>query len=69
MTIKEHFREDIVLALPVIIGQLGHIMVSVADTMMVGRIGVIPLAGATFAGTFFHVFMLFGIGVSYAITP
>ncbi len=69
MTIKEHFRKNIVLALPVIIGQLGHIMVSVADTMMVGRIGVIPLAGATFAGTFFHVFMLFGIGVSYAITP
>ncbi|MFT6135257.1 MAG: MATE family multidrug resistance protein [Cyclobacteriaceae bacterium] len=44
-------------------------MVSVADTAMVGQVGVIPLAGATFAGTIYHVMMLFGIGVSYAITP
>ena len=44
-------------------------MVSVADSVMVGRVGVIPLAASTFAGTFFHVLMLFGIGVSYAITP
>jgi len=51
------------------IGQLGHIMVSVADTIMVGRVGVIPLAASTFAGTIFFVMTLFGIGVSYAITP
>lgn len=69
MTLKEHLRKNIVLALPVIIGQLGHIMVSVADSLMVGRLGVVPLAAATFAGTFYHVLMLFGIGVSYAITP
>ena len=69
MTIKEHFRKNIVLATPVIIGQLGHIMVSVADTVMVGKLGVIPLAGATFATAIYHVFMLFGLGVSYAITP
>jgi len=44
-------------------------MVGVADSVMVGRLGVIPLAAATFAGTIYHVLMLFGIGVSYAITP
>lgn len=69
MTLKEHLRKNVVLAYPVVIGQLGHIMVSVADTIMVGRIGVIPLAAATFAGTFIHLLMVFGIGVSYAITP
>ncbi len=69
MTLKEHLRKNIVLSLPVIIGQLGHIMVGVSDSIMVGRIGVIPLAAATFAGTIYHVLMLFGIGVSYAITP
>ena len=51
------------------IGQLGHIMVNVADSMMVGRVGVIPLAGATFAGTIYMTLVLFGLGVSYAITP
>ncbi|MEO9872493.1 MATE family efflux transporter [Ekhidna sp.] len=69
MTLKEHIRKNIILSLPVIIGQLGHIMVGVSDSIMVGRIGVIPLAAATFAGTIYHVLMLFGIGVSYAITP
>ncbi len=69
MTIKQHLRKNLVLAYPVMIGQLGHIMVNVADTAMVGRVGVIPLAGATFAGTIYHVMMLFGIGVSYGITP
>lgn len=58
-----------ILAYPVVIGQLGHIMVSVADSMMVGRVGVLPLAGATFAGAIYTVLMLFGIGVSYSITP
>ena len=51
------------------VGQLGHIMVSVADTAMVGQVGVVPLAAATFGSTFFHILLLFGIGVSYAITP
>lgn len=57
------------LAYPVVIGQLGHIMVSVADSMMVGRVGVVPLAAATFAGAIYTLLMLFGIGVSYALTP
>lgn len=69
MTLKEHLATNVKLAIPVVIGQLGHIMVSVADTAMVGQVGVIPLAGATFAGTVYHVLLLFGIGVSYAITP
>ena len=69
VTLKEHFRKNIYLAYPVVIGQLGHIMVNVADSMMVGRVGVIPLAGATFAGIIYMTLVLFGLGVSYAITP
>ncbi|WP_258105436.1 MATE family efflux transporter [Marinoscillum sp. MHG1-6] len=69
LSIKEHFRRNIILAFPVVISQLGHIMVGVADTMMVGRVGVIPLAAATFGSTFYHVLMVFGMGVSFAVTP
>lgn len=69
MTLLQHIRKHVVLAVPVMVGQLGHIMVSVADTAMVGRVGVIPLAGATFANTIYHVLLLFGIGFSYALTP
>jgi MATE family multidrug resistance protein len=69
MTLKEHLRKNIVLAVPVMVGQLGHIMVNVSDSMMVGRVGVIPLAAATFAGAIYTLLLLFGLGVSYAITP
>ncbi|MEM0938205.1 MAG: MATE family efflux transporter [Bacteroidota bacterium] len=69
MTLKEHLQKNILLATPVAVGQLGHVMVSVADSVMVGRLGVIPLASATFANSIFHVLFLFGIGVSNALTP
>ncbi len=69
LSLKEHLRKNLSLAFPVMVGQVGHIMVTVADTMMVGRVGVVPLAAATFASTFFNVLMIFGIGVSFAITP
>lgn len=69
MTVRQHLQKTISLAIPVTIGQLGHIMVNVADSIMVGKLGVIPLAAATFASSIYVVLLLFGIGVSYAITP
>jgi len=55
VTLKEHLRKNILLASPVVVGQLGHIMVGVADSVMVGRVGVVPLAGATFTNAIFNV--------------
>lgn len=51
------------------IGQLGHITVSVADSVMVGQLGTIPLAAAALANSLFAIFMVFGIGVAFGITP
>lgn len=51
------------------LSQLGHIMVGVADSVMVGQLGAIELASVSLGSGIFHVIMLFGIGVSYAITP
>ncbi|MEO1052828.1 MAG: MATE family efflux transporter [Bacteroidota bacterium] len=64
-----HFKRNFLLAYPVILSQLGHIMVGVADSMMVGQLGATPLAAATLANSIFTLFFMFGIGVSYAITP
>ncbi len=69
MTFKEHLRSNVRLAWPVVIGQLGHIMVSVTDSVMIGHVGVVPLAAATLSSSVHHLLMFFGIGVSYAITP
>lgn len=51
------------------IGQLGHVMVSVADSVMVGKLGTLPLAAVALANSIFVVFMVFGVGVTFGITP
>ncbi|MCC5915713.1 MAG: MATE family efflux transporter [Cryomorphaceae bacterium] len=69
MTTKEHYATNIKLAVPVMIGQLGHVMVGVADSMMVGALGTLPLAGVALANSIFSIFMVFGLGVTFGITP
>lgn len=66
---KNHFRKNLSLAYPVMLSHLGQVTVQVADNMMVGRLGKEPLAGASFANSIFVIFLVMGIGMSYAITP
>lgn len=66
---KQHFRKNWSLAYPVMLSHLGQVMVQVVDNMMVGRLGKEPLAGASFANSIFVIFLVMGIGMSFAITP
>jgi multidrug resistance protein, MATE family len=68
MTIRQHLRENLTLAYPVMLTNLGHVLMGVTDNIMVGHLGAIPLAAAGLATVVFNVLMLFGVGVSYAIT-
>lgn len=69
MTLREHFNTTFLLAYPVMLSQLGQVSVGVADSMMVGRLGALPLAAASLGNSIFFVIMMFGIGVSMGITP
>ena len=69
MTIKTHLRENFHLAYPVMLSNLGHVLMGVSDSVMVGHVGATPLAAAGLANVIFNVLLLFGVGVSYAITP
>jgi MATE family multidrug resistance protein len=68
-TIKKHIRETFILAYPVIIGQLGFIMMGVVDSVMVGEIGAAPLAGASLGNSFFFLIFIIGLGVAMSVTP
>ncbi|MCE1189237.1 MAG: MATE family efflux transporter [Ignavibacteria bacterium] len=68
-SIIEHIKKNLWLAWPVIIGQLGHVMMGVIDNMMVGRVSPIPLAAASIANGLFFIIMVVGIGISYALAP
>ncbi len=69
MTTAQHYKTNLHLAIPVMIGQLGHMMVSVADSIMVGQLGTVQLAAVALANSIYAIFMLFGIGLSYGLTP
>jgi MATE family multidrug resistance protein len=66
---KDNFSKTFSLAFPVMLSQLGQVLVGVADSMMVGRLGAEPLAAASLANSIFFVVLMFGIGVSMSITP
>lgn len=57
------------LAVPVMIGQVGHMMFAFADNLMVGRLGPENLGAASISNSIFFVVMLLGMGLSFALTP
>jgi multidrug resistance protein, MATE family len=65
----KNIRYTFILAYPVIIGQMGIMMMGVADSIMVGKIGAEPLAAASVANSLFILLFIIGIGISSAITP
>jgi len=67
---KPHYRDSLKLAIPVIISQAGHMMVQMSDSMIVGHwVGTIALAAVSLASSVFILILVFGLGISYAITP
>jgi MATE family multidrug resistance protein len=50
------------------IGQIGHVMVGLADSIMIGGLGTVALAAGAFANSVFVVPMVFGIGMAYGLT-
>ena len=66
---RTHIRKTFLIAYPVMLSQLGHILVGVADSIMVGELGTEPLAAVSLANSLFALVLMFGIGLSIAITP
>ena len=64
-----HFKRTLKLAYPVTIGQLGHVMLGVVDSMMVGRVSAESLAAASLVNGLVFLVVVFGLGMTLAITP
>ena len=69
ISIKESIKQTFHLAYPVIIGQLGIIMMGVVDSLMVGKLGAVPLAAAALVNSLFFLIIIIGLGVSQVVTP
>lgn len=66
---KEEYRNLVRLGFPVMVTQIGVIVVSFADTMMVGRYGLDELAASAFVNSIFLVAMVMIMGFAGGITP
>jgi MATE family multidrug resistance protein len=65
----KNYKSTLILAYPVVLSQLGHIMVGVVDTAMVGQIGTNEQAAVALANSLYTLVLVFGLGVSYGVTP
>lgn len=66
---RSDYRELLRLGLPIMVGQLGIVIVGFMDNLMVGRYGMDDLAAVSFVNSVFNIPILFGLGFSYGLTP
>ncbi|MEO8465939.1 MAG: MATE family efflux transporter [Gammaproteobacteria bacterium] len=57
------------LAAPLVLIQVGTMLMGVVDTMMVGRLSAAALAAAAIANVYFFAFSMFGVGVLFSLDP
>jgi MATE family multidrug resistance protein len=65
----ENFKINLNLAYPIMLGQVGHIMTGIADSIMVGQISSDHLAAGSLGHSIYIVFFIFGLGIATGITP
>jgi MATE family multidrug resistance protein len=61
-------KSTLALAVPIMAGQLSQMLMGVADGVMVGRVGVVPLAASSFSNSLTAVPFLFGLGLLQCIS-
>lgn len=69
---REQYKSNLKLALPVVLTQLGQVLVQFADNLMVGNYGgndPTPLAAVSFGGAVFFILFIASIGIALGLTP
>lgn len=66
---KPHYKALLYLGIPIVVGQIGIIVVGFADTLMVGHYNTDSLSAASFVNNVFNLAIIFGTGFSYGLTP
>lgn len=66
---KQHYRQLLRIGLPIVLGQIGVIVLGFADTIMIGHHTTDELAAASLVNNLFNLAIIFGTGFSYGLTP
>lgn len=65
----DHYKSLIKLGIPIIIGQIGMIILGFADTLMIGRYSTQALGAAGFTNNLFNLVIIGSTGFAYGLTP
>ncbi len=68
MLSKSYFTDLLILALPIFIGELGHILIGTTDILVVARYSIDSLAAVSIANSILFTIFIFGIGILIAIS-
>lgn len=68
-TYKPYFNRVLKLSYPIIIGQIGIVLMGVADVVMIGKIDATNLAAAGLANSVYFLITILGIGTLTAVSP
>jgi MATE family multidrug resistance protein len=66
---QSHYKNLLLLGIPVIIGQLGNIIMGIVDTLMIGHYGTMELGAASFVNSIFTLIIISAMGFTYGLTP
>ncbi len=67
---KAYYKDNLLLAMPIVVSQLGHTLVLLADSVIVGHFaGTMQLAAVSLVNSIFMLIMVLGLGISYGLTP
>jgi MATE family multidrug resistance protein len=67
---KPYYSDNLRLAMPIVVSQLGHTLVHLADSVIVGHFaGTIQLAAVSLVNSLFMLILVLGMGISYGLTP
>ena len=69
MKFQKQFISFLNLSIPVVLGQVGTVLLGITDMVMLGHVGKDEVAAVGVANQIYFLFMVFGLGILAAITP
>lgn len=67
---KAYYKENLILAGPIVVSQIGHMATHIADSVIVGQFaGTTQLAAVSLVNSLFMLVLVIGLGISYGLTP
>ena len=67
---KSFYRDNLILAIPIVGSQIGHMAVHFADGVIVGHFaGKTQLAAVSLVNSLFNIMMVVGLGITFGLTP